>query len=305
MTKKQASKFSSYNRITNFLFAYAASFTGLVRLLKCIVDFKKAFADLKVLLPSATAIKSSPTTITKNKDFNSMIDLIVSLASRAYLFAVDTASETLLSTFQVEISDFKALSEIEQTILAQNVLAALNANSVPLIAGYDIAATELTAASASITLAQEQIAAPSTIISSNKTSTDEIDEAFKVVDATVVLLEKAIYGRFKTGVLAKPSLISNFNSAKKLRGLTNHTALIADIVNIDHEPVANVLVEISFGTETRSATSNISGIAEIEQFIGGTYNVTYSAVGYITQVIPTTFTLGETVDTTIVLLKVM
>ena len=99
MTKKQTSKFSSYNRIINFLFAYASSFTGLVRLLQCIVDFKAAFAALKVLLPSSTATKSSPTTITKNKDFTSMIDIIVSLANRAYLFAVDTDSETLLSTF--------------------------------------------------------------------------------------------------------------------------------------------------------------------------------------------------------------
>ena len=305
MTKKQTSKFSSYNRIINFLFAYASSFTGLVRLLQCIVDFKAAFAALKVLLPSSTATKSSPTTITKNKDFTSMIDIIVSLANRAYLLAVDTNSETLLSTFQVEISDFKTLSEIEQTILAHNILTALNTNSVALIAGYDIATLELTAAATAITLAQGQIAAPSTIISNNKTSTDEIDEAFKLVDTKVVLLEKAIYGKFKTGVSAKPSLISNFDSAKKLRGLTKHTALVADIVNIANEPIEYVLVEIAFGTETRSATSNISGIAEIEQFIGGTYNVTYSAVGYITQVIPTKFTLGETVDTTIVLLKVV
>ncbi len=305
MTKTQTSKFSSYNRIINFLFAYASSFTGLVRLLKCIVDFKAAFVALKLILPSSTAIKSSPTTITKNKDFTNMIDLIVSLANRAYLFAVDTSSETLLSTFQVEVSYFKALSEIEQTLLAHNVLAALNTNSVALIAGYDIDAAELTSAATYITNAQGQIAAPSTIISNNKTSTDEIDDAFKLVDTTIALLEKAIYGRFKTGILAKLSLISNFDLAKKLRGLTKHTALIADILNIANEPIANVLVEIFFGTETRTAISNISGIAEIEQFIGGTYNVTYSAVGYITQVIPTIFTLGETVDTTIVLLKVI
>ena len=305
MTKTQASKYSSYNRIINFLFAYSAVFTGLVRLLKCATDFKAAFAALKVLLPSSTAIKSSPTTITKNKDFADMIDHMVSLASRAYLYAADTENEILLSTFQVEKYTFHLLVEVEKIVLAQNILAALNANSVALIAGYDITAAELTTADADITAAEVQIAAPSTITSNNKTANEEIDAAFLLVDKTILLMEKSIYGRFKTGAHAKLSLISNFDLAKKLRGLTKHTALVADVVNIDHEPIADVLVEISFGTETKSANTNISGIAEIEQFIGGTYNVTYSAVGYITQTIPTTFILGETVDTTIVLLKVI
>ena len=305
MTKTQAAKFSSYNRIVNFLFAYASVFVGLIRLLKCATDFKAAFADLKVLLPSSTAVKSAPATTIKNKDFGNMIDLIISLASRAYLYAVDTANETLLSTFQVEKSDFYAIVEAEKIILAQNILAALNTNSAALIAGYDITSAELTTAETDITAAQALIAGPSTIISNNKTANEEIDAAFLLVDQNILLMEKSIYGRFKTGISAKPSIISNFDSAKKLRGLTKHTALVADVVNINHEPIEGVLVEIAFGTETRSATSNILGIAEIEQFIGGTYNVTYSALGYITQIIPTTFTLGETVDTTIVLLKVV
>ena len=303
MTKSQTSKFSSYNRIINFLFAYATSFTGLVRLLKCIVDFKAAFVALKLILPSSTAIKSSPTTITKNKNFVNMIELVVSLANRAYLFAVDTSNETLIATFKIEKSAFHSLTEIEQTVLAQNILAALNTNSVALIAGYDIDATELTAVATAITLSQEQIAAPSTIISNNKTSTDEIDEAFKLVDSTVDLLEKAIYGKFKTGVSAKPSLITNFDSAKKLRGLTKHTGLIVDIVNLANEPLINVLVQILIGTEIKSTMSNILGNAEIERFIAGTYSVTYSATGYITQVITTTFMQGEIFETSIVLLK--
>ena len=305
MTKIQAAKFSSYNRIVNFLFAYSALFTGLVRLLKSATDFKAAFTALKVLLPSSTATKSSPATLIKNKDFSNMIDSILSLANRAYLFAVDTASETLLSTFQIEKSAFHSISEVEQTILAQNILSALNANSVSLIAGYDITAAELTAAGAYILVAQELIASPSTIIGSNKTSNEEIEEAFKLVDSTVFLLEKSIYGRFKSGISAKLSLISNFDSAKKLRGLTKHTALLANIVNAANEPLLGVLIEIDINGLIKSAITNLLGIAEIEKFIPGTYNVTYACPGYVTQTIPTTFTLGDTHEVSVILLKVI
>ena len=305
MTKIQAAKFSSYNRIVNFLFAYSALFTGLVRLLKSATDFKAAFTALKVLLPSSTATKSSPATLIKNRDFANMIDTILSLASRAYLYAADTASETLLSTFQIEKSAFHSIPEVEQTILAQNILAALNANSVALIAGYDITAAELTAAGAYIVVAQNLIASPSTIIGSNKTSNEDIDAAFKLVDSTILLLEKSIYGRFKSGVSAKLSVISNFDSAKKLRGLTKHTALLANIVNAANEPLLGVLIEIDINGLIKSATTNLLGIAELEKFIPGTYIVSYSCPGYVTQTIPTTFSLGDTHEVSIILLQVI
>jgi hypothetical protein len=305
MTKTQAAKFSSYNRIVNFLFAYSALFTGLIRLLKCAADFKAAFAALKVLLPSSTATKSSPATIIKNRDFSNMIDTILSLANRAYLFAVDTSNETLLATFQAEKNDFYVLVEAEKILLAQNILAAINSNSALLIAGYDITAVELTAAGADITAAQALIASPSTIIGNNKTSNEEIDATFLLVDQSVLLLEKSIYGRFKSGVSAKLSLISNFDSAKKLRGLTKHTALLANIVNAANEPLVGVSVEIEINGLIKSATTNLLGIAEIEKFLPGTYNVTYAATGYIPQTIPTTFTLGDTHEVSVILLKVI
>ena len=303
MTKSQTAKFSSYNRIVTFLSAYAATFAGLTRLLKCGTDFITAFTALKLLLPTSTTIASSPVTTDKNLDFTNLIDLIVSLANRAYLFAVDTASASLQKTFKIEKSSFHSLSEIEKITLAQNVLIALNANSVALIAGYDIAATELTTATADIVLCQDQIAAPSTIIGNNKTFNEEIEDAFVLVDAKIALLESAINGKFKTGLSANTSLISNFDKAKKLVETTKHTALVAAIFDISGSPLAEVTASIALEKETKEGISNIEGIVEVEEFISGTYNVTYSAVGYITQVIPTKFLLGETTSTTIVLLK--
>ena len=303
MTKTQTAKFSSYNKIVAFLLAYTASFTGLIRLLKSVTDFKAAFTALKLLLPTSTTNKSVPITVKKNKDFANMIDLIVSLASRAYLFAVDTSSETLLSTFQVEVSNFKVLPEASQILLAQNILLALNDNSAALIAGYDILGTELTAAGTAITLAQDEIASPSTVTGNSKTATDMIDAAFLLVDQRLLLLEKSIFGKFKTGVFANAALVSDFENASKLVESIRHTALLATITGVDGLPIEKVLVEIDFGTETKKATTNISGVAEVEEFVGGIYNVTYSLVGYITQIIATKFTLGETTNVAIKLLK--
>jgi len=303
MNKIQTAKFSSYNRIVAFLLSYATTFAGLTRLLLSGTQFKAAFLALKLLLPTSTTIKSSPATITKNKDFADMIDHIISLANRAYLYAVDTASETLLSTFQVGKSDFHSIAEAEKILLAQNILLSLNANSADLIAGYDITALELTEVGTAITTAQDEIAAPSTIIGNNKTFNVDIEAGFVLVDEKIALLEKAIYGRFKTGPFANLSLIANFDNAKKLIESTKHTALMATITNILGVFLEGVLVEINFLTETKEATSSILGIADVEQFIGGTFTVTYSAIGYITQIIATKFILGETTTTSIVLLK--
>ena len=305
MTQSQTAKFSSYNRIVTFLTAYATIFAGLTRLLQCGTDFIAAFTALKHILPTSTTTKSSPVTTTKNTDFLNLIDLMVSLANRAYLFAVDTASEALQTTFKIEAKAFKTLPEAEQILLAQNVLIALNANSVALIAGYDIAATELTKAAADITLCQDQIAAPSTIIGNNKTFNEEIEAAFVLVDAEIALLESAINGKFKTGPSANTSLISNFAKAKKLVETTKHTALVATITDINNLPIEGATASIALEKETKEGISNIEGIVEVEEFISGTYNVTYSAAGYTTQVISTKFNLGETTTAAIVLSKVV
>ncbi len=303
MTKSQTAKFASYNRMVAFLLFYNLLFAGINRLLQSITQFKAAFTALKLLLPTSTSIKSSPVTIIKNKEFADMIDHIISLANRAYLFAFDTEDETLLSIFQVDKFTFHLLAEIEKILLAQNILISLNDNSVELIADYDITAAELTAVGIAITAAQDKIAAPSTVIGNNKTSNVDIETAFLLVDEKIVLLEKSILGRFKTGLFANPSLVGNFENAKKNHESVKHTALITTFTNILGEVIEGATIEIAFDTETKTALSNISGIAEIEQFVGGTYHVTYSATGYITQIIPTKFVLGETTTTAIVLLK--
>ena len=303
MIKSQVAKFASYNRIIAFLVFYNLLFVGLKRLLLAITQFKDAFTSLKLLMPVSTTNTSNPVTIAKNKEFLDLIDQVVSIANRAYLFAYDSGSQTLLVTFKVEVSYFKLLTEAEQILLAQNILLALNANSVALIAGYDITAPELTALGVAITHAQDQIAAPSSVIGNNKTANTDIETAFLLVDEKVHLLEKAILGRFKTGAFANVTLVGNFENAIKLRESVKHTALITTFTNILGEVIEGASVEIVLDTETKKAISNISGIAEIEEFVGGTYNVTYAAKGYISQVIPTKFMLGETTTTAIVLFK--
>ena len=87
------------------------------------------------------------------------------------------------------------------------------------------------------------------------------------MDEKVALLEKSILGRFLTGPFANLSLTANFELAKKLVESTRHTALLATITNTLGAVMEGVLVEINFITENREATSNISGIANVEQLL--------------------------------------
>ena len=303
MTSSQVAKFNAYNKIAAFLIAFAASFKGLTRLLKSVTDFTSSFNDLKALLPVSTTTPSMPVTLTKNEVFTLMIDHVLSLANRAYLFASDTSSNTLMETFHVELNYFSIVSEPAKILLAQNVLTALNANSVALIAGYDITATELTDLADEITLAQGKIAAPSAIISSNKAANDAIVVAFKKVDDKLDLLEKSIFGKFKSGPAANATLINNFDYAKILSETILHTILKATFHDIDGKEIEHALASILIGTETKESKSDISGVAVITEFRGGTYHVTFSAPGYISQTITLKFLTGKTTEITVVLLK--
>jgi len=303
MTSTQVAKFNAYNKIAAFLIAFAASFKGLIRLLKSASDFNSSFDELKALLPASTIKLSMPVTLTKNEVFTLMIDHVLSLANRAYLFAADTSSNTLLETFHVEPSTFFLLAEPAKILLAQNVLTALNANSVALIAGYDITATELTDLENEITLAQGQIAAPSAVISSNKAANDAIVVAFKKVDDKLILLEKGILGKFKSGSAANETLINNFDYAKILSETILHTILKATFHDINGKVIEYALASILIGTITKEAKSDIYGVAIITEFKGGTYHVTFSATGYISQTITIKFLTGKTSEITVVLLK--
>ena len=303
MTSTQTAKFNVYNKIAIFLLAYATSFAGLIRLLKAVSDFTKSFSDLKKLLPISTEQPSMPKTITKNEVFDSMINQVLSLANRAYLFASDTSNNALLETFHVEVNYFFILAEPAKILLAQNILLALNANSAALIAGYDITALELTTLGNDITSAQNEIAAPSAQISSNKAANDAIIAGFLNVDAKVLLLEKAIFGRFKSGPAANETLINNFDYAKVMSLKTIHTTLAAKLKDIDGNDIEGGTASILIGTETKEGTSDITGAVVVESFRGGTYHVTFSAVGYISQTIILKFLQGKTTEITVVLLK--
>ena len=303
MTSTQTSKFNAYNRIAAFLIAFAASFTGLIRLLKAVTDFTTAFNDLKKLLPVSTASPSMPVTMTKNELFTSVIDQVLSLANRAYLFASDTASNILMETFHVEKSTFQLLAEPEKILLAQNVLIVLNANSVALIAGYDITEPELLALGNKIKLAQAAIASPSATISSNKAANDAIVAAFLKVDEKILLLGKSIYGKFISGPSANATLINNFNYAKDLSETVSHTTLAANVKNIDGIVIEGALISILIDALTKEAKTDISGDAEIMEFHPGTYHVTFSAIGYISQTKTIKFLLGKTTSISIILLK--
>ena len=303
MTSTQTSKFNAYNRIAAFLIAFAASFTGLIRLLKAVTDFTTAFNDLKKLLPVSTASPSMPVTMTKNELFTSVIEQVLSLANRAYLFASDTASNTLMETFHVEKSTFQLPAEPEKILLAQNVLLALKANSVALIAGYDITEPELLALGTEITLAQAAIASPSATISSNKAANDAIVAGFLKVDEKIVLLGKSIFGKFISGPSENETLVNNFNYAKNLSETITHTILDVILKDIEGIAIEGALISILIDSVARETKTDILGTAQVIGFHPGTYHVTFSAKGYLSQTKTMKFLLGKTTSISIVLLK--
>ena len=54
----------------------------------------------------------------------------------------------------------------------------------------------------------------------------------------------------------------------------------------------------------RVGTSNILGIGQIAEFVGGTYHVTFVAAGYVTQTQIITIKLGDKMEITVEMVEV-
>src|SRR5258708_1047457 len=112
MTNHQIAKNKMYKKVLAFLAipANAAIWAAFTRLVTEIANF----VSLNGTFDNATQTQGQDTkgvTEDKEDDFHKMVALSVSMAFKAYVWAVDNSNNTLAEIFNVQLSDFDHIAE--------------------------------------------------------------------------------------------------------------------------------------------------------------------------------------------------
>lgn len=297
MNTRQNDEYSVFQQVLLFLAAYASAFAGNTQLLAGIVNFK-AFI---VAIDAVSAKKQKKATKPKTKMKADARKSVVSQLEAACLLALEWAKtqgdEQLIKDFTINDTSFKGKITAMIT-LANYTYGVLNTNKVAIMAATSVTALQITNIATEIALLETLQKAPASVRTSQKTVTALYIPAFANATASKDTLINLIKGAYTIGPNANLQLVTDLQNALVFSGNVQHTTLKVMFLK------AGTLIGIEGGLVTitelfRVGTSNILGIAQIAEFVGGTYHVTFTAAGYITQTQIITIKLGDKMEITV------
>ena len=297
MNTRQNDEYSVFQQVLLFLAAYASAFAGNTQLLAGIVNFK-AFI---VAIDAVSAKKQKKATKPKTKMKADARKSVVSQLEAACLLALEWAKtqgdEQLIKDFTINDTSFKGKITAMIT-LANYTYGVLNTNKVAIMAATSVTALQITNIATEIALLETLQKAPASVRTSQKTVTALYIPAFANATASKDTLINLIKGAYTIGPNANLQLVTDLQNALVFSGNVQHTTLKVMFFK------AGTLIGIEGGLVTitelfRVGTSNILGIAQIAEFVGGTYHVTFTAAGYITQTQIITIKLGDKMEITV------
>ena len=302
MNNHQNEKYSVFQQVLLFLAAYADVFLGNTQLLAAIARFKGFIAAIDVVTAKKQAKATVPQTKMKATARASVIAQLVAACLLALEWAKTQNDEQLIKDFSINKSDFDGKINAMIT-LANYTYGVLNNNKAAIIAATEVTALQITGILTAITLLQTLQKAPAAARTSQKTVTALYPPAFVNATAGKDTLVNLIKGAYTIGANANAQLVKDLENALIFAGNVQHDYLKVTFLkagtNIRIEGAILTIVELS-----RHSTSDIEGFAEITEFVPGTYHVTFTATGYITQTQVIAIASGEKVEVTVEMVAV-
>ena len=303
MNTRQNIEYSVFQQILLFLIAYVETFSGNTQLLAAIEKFK----GYVTAIDNVSAKKQPRATIPKTKMKIAARKSVVSQLEAASLLALEWAksqkNEQLIKDFSINASSFKGKINA-MLILATYTYGVLNANKTAIVAATSITLLDVTAIETAITLLQTLQQAPSVARNSQTIVTALYLPAFADANAGKVTLINLIRGAYTIGAKANLQLITDLANALVFGGNVQHTILKATFLK------AGTTIGIEGGTMTitelmRVGRSNILGIAQIAEFVPGSYHIVFSAPGCISQTQIKTISAGEKLNLTVEMVEIV
>ncbi len=233
------------------------------------------FTDIHTNLKQAIQLQIIPTTgITadKKEEAEKLIEMILPKARLAHAWAVTTKNNDLAQIFDTTEYNLERLTENDLTSTAQNIHDTLN-NNLSALTPYGFTPTTLTTIQSQIDLFQNLIGTPEVASSNRETATKAIAQYIKNATDILKITDDLIFGNFTD---TEPAFVNIYNNVRQIINTgTRHTGIRATITTSGSDsPIQNATLLLH--ELNRTATSNITGTAEILKFTAGTYHFTTS-----------------------------
>jgi len=291
MNHRQIEKDNMYKKMLIF-FAnplHIAIWTTFTRLVDEIAKFVSLNTALANYIQQHHADIKGVTT-SKVNAFNAMIELVVRKAQKAYVWAVDTANDTLAQIFDVEKSDFLVVGEKQAYTMVKNIRDALSAN-IASMESVQLAPTDITAVNAAIKAYESTIGTPGAALTHKTEGTQAMEDLFAPIDTSLDLIDKLMINSYSE---SHPDIIKEFLLSHHIDKLpTHHSGLSVAIT--DAETGAELKGAI-LSVNGKSATSDLDGIAEIIKIKPGTYMAKVMLGNYISQEIRVVIGRGKVTE---------
>ena len=288
MTKVQTAKLNMFIAMGLFFVKYEAMFTTFLQLVNEITGFTDTYNDLQLEI-AKQKLKISGVVTDKDTLLDDAIALLVKSARKARAWAVNTGNSTLAAQFDVQVSTFEHMTQSVVLNALTTINAALNTNMTALLP-YRVTAANVTAITAAIASATTSIGTPKQAITTRAIATSQIELDIATCDGYLELVDDLLVPEYEE---SEPDMVAAYHLSRAMASLgTNATGLKA--TNADAltgallQDVLVTIVEVS-----RSALSNIDGVALIERMKPGKYHVTCTKVGYVDFATIIEFKLGK------------
>ncbi len=170
---------------------------------------------------------------------------------------------------------------------------------VNLLVKYEITAATITDIDAKMATFQSKNPTPVTAGLGNDQSVNAIDTSIGKIETALESTDRLII-HFKSTNLTMVE--DYFKRRKQIAVGIRHTGIKATIVDANNKVITNGLMSV--GIIGKTVALDISGIAFIKSMRSGIYPVTFSAPGYVDQIITLTVKRGSTLEITVNLVKV-
>jgi hypothetical protein len=298
MRHSQLEKISMYKKVANFLsnplnLVVWASFQ---RLIQEIANFMALNETLSDYMQQQRSEDGGITTI-KHNAFMNMILEIVSKAQLALVWAHDQNNEQLAHVFDVQKSDFTSISEMNALTKVKNIRDNL-ATHISSMASVHLSTADLTVINQYITNFEASIGSVGTAQAHRSIGKSGIETTIKPIDKSLEIIDNLFINTYR---LSNVDLIKEYINNRQIEKMPTHHAGI--MVHIGDSSSNADLKDVLIALDKKSSTSSIDGNAEIIKIMPGSYLLTISLNGYITQTIKVVIVKGHITHVDVLLVK--
>jgi hypothetical protein len=297
MTSIQTHKLQLLIKIKAFLDKNASVFASFTRLNDEFATFNSALLSIKVTA-QRQILDRKGIAVQKKKARKAMASTVTNYADLAYVWASDVKNAELQQVFDIaqrRLLNGPGSSAIDKS---RNIAKAISKN-IGSLAPYRILPADLAIINASIDAFSGVLVSPADARTRAYTATHSLPALFKKADTSLQLFTKLFLSQYSQ---SHPHLVREFKIDHRLgKPAVRHTGITAHITFPAGEDAEGVQMQIPELKKT--ATSDISGIAQIIRCKPGRYHVEFSYPGYITIIIKEKLIRGRILPLTIKMVK--